>query len=84
MKSDSTFNSILLSIGITLAELRKKKGYTTINDFVKRYDVPEIQYWRIEKGKANVTLKSLVKILSIHNLSLHDFFCLVTSDEHLA
>lgn len=64
-------------VGIRLAELRVKKGYATIKEFVQRYDLPEIQYWRIEKGKANITFKSLTKILSIHNMSLQEFFCTV-------
>ena len=74
MKSKA-FKKILIVVGIRLAELRVKKGYATIKEFVQRYDLPEIQYWRIEKGKTNLTLKSLVKILDIHNLSLSDFFC---------
>ena len=43
----------------------------------ERYDLPEIQYWRMERGKANITLKSLSRILHIHRLTLHDFFCLM-------
>ena len=81
MKSTKAFNKILIIVGIRLAELRVKKGYSTIKEFVKRYDLPEIQYWRIEKGKANITFKSLMKILSIHNVSLQEFFC--TVDEHV-
>lgn len=77
MKSDKAFKSMLAGIGASLAELRIKKGYPTIKAFAERYDLPEIQYWRIEKGKANITLKSLSRILSIHRLSLHDFFCLM-------
>lgn len=76
------FKNVLGNIGIRLAELRIKKGYSTIKEFARKYDLPEIQYWRIEKGKANVTLKSLVKILKIHGMSLQEFFCLVT-DEHM-
>jgi hypothetical protein len=75
MKSDKAFKNLLVDMGICLAELRVKKGYSTIKAFCERYDLPEIQYWRIEKGKANVTLKSLSKILRIHRLTLHDFFC---------
>ncbi len=81
MKSTKAFKNILVIVGVTLSELRKKKGYSTIKEFAHRYDLPEIQYWRIEKGKANVTLKTLVNILSIHRLSLHDFFCLVMEEE---
>lgn len=81
MKSTKAFRNILLIVGLTLAELRKKKGYATIKEFANRYDLPEIQYWRIEKGKANITLKTLVNILSIHHLSLYEFFCLVMEEE---
>ena len=77
MRSDKAFKTMLAEIGNCLAELRIKKGYSTIKAFAERYDLPEIQYWRIEKGKANITLKSLSRILHIHRLTLHDFFCLM-------
>lgn len=75
MKTDKVFKQLLTDIGDCLAELRIKKGYPTIKSFVERHDLPEIQYWRIEKGKANITLKSLSKILHIHRLTIRDFFC---------
>ena len=65
----------LKQIGSELSELRKRKGYDTIRDFAKDHKLPEIQYWRIEKGKTNLTLKSLTRLLSIHKLTLEDFFC---------
>lgn len=74
---------MLSEIGNNLAALRIKKGYPTIKSFTERYDLPEIQYWRIEKGKANITLKSLSKILHIHRITLHEFFCLM-QDQKLA
>jgi transcriptional regulator with XRE-family HTH domain len=83
MTSLKAFQNILVVMGTRLAELREKKGYTTIKEFVKKHDLPEIQYWRIEKGKANITLKTLVRVLSIHGLSLQEFFCLVTEEEHI-
>lgn len=83
MKSDKAFKNMLIDVGTCLADLRIKKGYPTIKAFAERYDLPEIQYWRIEKGKANITLKSLSKILSIHRLSVHDFFCLM-QDQKMA
>ncbi len=81
MRSEKAFNKILAVVGARLAALRLKKGYSTIKEFVERYDLPEIQYWRIEKGKANVTLKSLTRILSIHKLTLHEFFCMIEEDQ---
>ena len=77
MRSDKAFKNMLSDIGNSLAALRIKKGYPTIKAFTERYDLPEIQYWRIEKGKANITLKSLSKILHIHRITLHEFFCLM-------
>jgi DNA-binding XRE family transcriptional regulator len=81
MPSQRTFEFVLSVVGDRLAELRLKKGYSTIKEFAQVYDLPEIQYWRIEKGKANITLKSLFKILSIHNMSMEDFFCIIVEDE---
>jgi transcriptional regulator with XRE-family HTH domain len=83
MKTHKAFQNVLVLIGSRLAELRVKKGFSTIREFTQKYDLPEIQYWRMEKGKANITLKSLVRILQIHNLTMQEFFCLV-NDEKLA
>ena len=77
---EKSFQNILAAVGIRLAELRTKKGYSTIKEFAEHYDLPEIQYWRIEKGKANITLKSLSRILRIHRVSIQDFFCLIAED----
>ena len=84
MKSQKSFSKILENVGMSLAELRERKGYSTIKEFTVKYDLPEIQYWRIEKGRANLTLKSLVKILAIHKVSIQDFFCMITVDEHVS
>jgi hypothetical protein len=48
-----------------LTELRKKKRYTNHEDFVLDHDILRIQYWRIAKGRANLTIKSLLKLLTI-------------------
>ena len=62
MKSTKSFNRVLSVVGLRLAELREKKGYATLKEFADEYDLPQIQYWRMEKGKANITLKSLARI----------------------
>jgi hypothetical protein len=79
-KSKSKFKvmplpAILKRIGEGLSELRVQKGYASIKDFASEHKLPMIQYWRIEKGKANLTLKSLVKLLAIHQLGIEEFFC---------
>jgi transcriptional regulator with XRE-family HTH domain len=81
MKSIKSFNRALSVVGLRLAELREKKGYSTLKEFAEEYDLPQIQYWRMEKGKANITLKSLARILSIHEMTLQDFFCMITEGQ---
>jgi hypothetical protein len=76
MRTKKGFDNILTGVGIRLAELRLRKGYPSIRAFANRYDLPHIQYWRMENGKANVTLKSLSKVIEIHKISLQEFFCL--------
>lgn len=83
MNSDKVFKRFLHDVGAKLTELREEKGYPTIKEFVTRYDLPEIQYWRIEKGKANITVKSLVRILAIHKISPRDFFEMLHDDQLL-
>jgi len=65
---------ILIKIGERLRELRKAKGYSSYEDFAFDNDIPRMQYWRLEKGKTNLTIKTLEKILKIHNISFKDFF----------
>jgi hypothetical protein len=68
-------NGVLKRIGSGLSILRIQKGYKNITDFALDHDLPLIQYWRIEKGKANITIKSLMKLLTIHQLAPEEFFC---------
>ena len=71
---DKTVQKTLEDIGQKLTALRKKKGYTSHETFAYDFDLPRVHYWRIEKGKVNLTVKSLLKILSIHKVSLEEFF----------
>ena len=73
----SVLTSILLRIGGALSMLRIKMGYSSIKDFALDHNLSLIQYWRIEKGKANITIKTLIKLLAIHRLSIEDFFCML-------
>lgn len=78
------FEKFLKAIGMQLGELREKKGFKTLKQFANQYGLPEIHYWRMENGKTNVTLKSLMKVLSIHNITLPDFFCLLQDQRKAA
>lgn len=74
VKEEEVLINLQKRIGVKLMELRKKKGYTSHEDFALDHDIPRVQYWRIENGKTNLTLKSLVRLLSIHKLTTEEFF----------
>ncbi|MCA6429857.1 MAG: helix-turn-helix transcriptional regulator [Cytophagales bacterium] len=74
MKNNATFQKQLVKIGEKLSDLRKKKDYTSHETFAYDHELSRVQYWRIEKGKTNITLKSLHFLLEIHGLSLKEFF----------
>jgi transcriptional regulator with XRE-family HTH domain len=74
VKEKEPLDAILVKIGSKLKQLRVKRGYTSHEDFAYDHDIPRMQYWRIEKGKANLTMKSLSRLLAIHKLTFEEFF----------
>ena len=74
VKAEEALSSLLKRIGLKLTELRKQKGYTSHEDFAYDHEIPRVQYWRLEKGQTNVTMKSLIKLLAIHKLTVEEFF----------
>jgi transcriptional regulator with XRE-family HTH domain len=71
---DKAVQKALEEIGQRLRQLRKKKGYKSSESFAYDNELPRVHYWRIETGKVNLTIRSLVKILSIHKISMEEFF----------
>ena len=67
------FNRIKVSIGLKIKSLRVEAGYKSYEVFAWENNLSRIQYWKMEQG-TNCTLKSLHKILQIHELSFQDFF----------
>jgi transcriptional regulator with XRE-family HTH domain len=72
---DKAVEKALEEIGQKLRHLRKKKGYKSSESFAYDNELPRVHYWRIEKGRVNLTIRSLVTILKIHKLTVDDFFC---------
>lgn len=56
-----------------LKEIRLSRGYTSYETFSFENDLNRVQYWRIESGR-NITLKTLIKVLEIHKITLEEFF----------
>jgi|TARA_B000000557_G_scaffold99305_1_gene80504 hypothetical protein len=73
MSSEEKFDILKKSIGSKVKELRKKAGYKSYEVFAWDNRISRIQYWKMEKG-TNCTLKSLHKVLSIHDIQMKDFF----------
>ena len=66
-------DSRIVMIANKIKELRILKGYSSHESFAWDNNLNRVQYWRIEKG-SNITLKTLLNILDIHQISLSDFF----------
>jgi hypothetical protein len=77
---DEYLDHILTTIGRKLIELRLRKGYTSHVDFAEDHDLPRIQYWRMEKGRANITIKSLDRVAAIHGYTVQEFLSIVFKD----
>ena len=72
--NDQSVQTVLEEIGKKLRDLRKTKGYSGADSFAYDHDLPRVHYWRMEKGKANITIKSLQRILAIHDMTVEEFF----------
>lgn len=72
-KQSKEFNVIIHRIGERIKALRMKAGYRSYEVFAWENNLSRIQYWKMEKG-TNCTLKSLHKVLKVHNLTYKDFF----------
>jgi len=78
-----TEKEVFKNIGLRLKKLREDKGFTSYEQFAVEFDLSRMHYWTIEKGRANITIRTLLHILSIHNLTVEDFFAISFKDESL-
>ncbi|MGQ0828138.1 MAG: helix-turn-helix domain-containing protein [Bacteroidota bacterium] len=69
-------NDKIALISLKLKEMRIKRGYSSYERFATENEIDRKQYWRMENG-ANITLKSLIKILNIHKVSMKEFFNMI-------
>lgn len=63
----------IVQVAEKIKALRIQKGFTSYENFAFSHEINRVQYYRIEKGQ-NITLKTLIKVLKIHNLTLREFF----------
>ncbi len=63
----------LKKIAPKIKQLGINKGYKSCETFALDHELDRKQYWRIENG-LNITLNTLMKVLTIHRISLKKFF----------
>jgi transcriptional regulator with XRE-family HTH domain len=63
----------ILWIAHRIKQLRIEAGYSSYEEFALEHNIDRKQYWRVENG-SNLTLKSLIRIINCHKLSLAQFF----------
>ena len=67
------FETLKTTIGSELKKLRVNSGYKSYEVFAWDNKISRIQYWKMEKG-TNCTLKSLKRVLDIHDMRMDTFF----------
>ncbi len=69
---DDSADLILKRIGTKVRELRKKqeKNY---EEFARKHRINKVTLQRLETGQ-NFTMKSLIEVLGVLEISLEDFF----------
>ncbi|MDG2492247.1 MAG: helix-turn-helix transcriptional regulator [Flavobacteriaceae bacterium] len=60
-------------IGAEIKKLRLESGFSSYEVFADKNELSRIQYFKMEKG-TNFTLKSLNRVLDIHEISIINFF----------
>lgn len=76
MRDEKAIDDLLKALGDRLKELRKKGGYEGgyVGFAIHKLNMQPKQYWELEAGKANFTMKTLVKVLDAHDITLEEFF----------
>lgn len=72
-KMDAPLDQRIIKIAELIRLLREQGGYSSSETFAHDFDLPRVQYWRMENG-TNFQFTSLLKILDAHKMSLTEFF----------
>lgn len=68
------FKSIMIEIASKIKKLRVDAGYSSYENFAWENGINRMQYWKMERGETNFTMKSLYRVLKAHDMSFDDFF----------
>ena len=70
---EEQLDPMIKKIADKLKQMRVDKGFTSYEQFAWEHGIGRMHYWKMEKG-TNFTMKSLLKILHAHKISLSEFF----------
>ncbi|KYG77521.1 MULTISPECIES: helix-turn-helix domain-containing protein [Roseivirga] len=76
MKEEETIETTLKAIGDRLKQLREAGGFEGgyVGFAIHHVNMQPKQYWKLEAGTANFTIKTLLRVLDVHKITLEDFF----------
>lgn len=76
MKEEEKIETTLKAIGDRLKQLREAGGFEGgyVGFAIHHVNMQPKQYWKLEAGTANFTIKTLLRVLDVHKISLEDFF----------
>lgn len=63
----------ILQICERLKSIRIERGFPSYENFAYENDLGRMSVWRVEQG-SNLTIKTLLKYLDIHQMTLEEFF----------
>ena len=70
---EKVIQDTLSKMAIKFKEMRIDKGFSSYEDYAWTHGFSRMQVWKMEQGN-NLTMKSLLKILKTHDISLAEFF----------
>ncbi len=71
-------DEILKEIGVKVRDIRKSQ-YKNYEEFAKAHGINKVTVSRLEQGE-NVTIKTLVEVLSALNVPINEFFSQMSSN----
>lgn len=72
MSKNNELDPRIVEICRRLKELRIQRGWSSYEAFALSHDMSRQSYWKVERGQ-NLTLKTLFRILDLHNITLEEF-----------
>jgi len=68
------FEVFLQKVGARMRQLRIEKGYTNYEHFAYDHNIGRAQYGKYEKGRDDLRLSSLYRVINELDISIQDFF----------